>query len=139
MALDYREHHRREALVGTVIVHVLLLLLFLFTVFKGPDPPLTEMGGGGVELNYGVDEDGYGDIQTLAQANNSRNTEDSRPPTRNPDPQPAPQPAPRVWPELGPHVLPPCAGLPPSRRRPRPSSSRSTTTPAHRRAGPRQP
>ncbi|QNP51753.1 hypothetical protein H9L05_17605 [Hymenobacter qilianensis] len=79
MALDYREHHRREALVGTVIVHVLLLLLFIFTVFKGPDPPLTEMGGGGVELNYGVDEAGYGDIQTLAQANNSRNTEDSRP------------------------------------------------------------
>lgn len=93
MALDYREQHRREAIIGTVVIHALLVALFVFTVFKGPDPPLTEMGGGGVELNYGVDEAGYGDIQTLAQANNSRNTEDSRPPARNPDPQPAPQPA----------------------------------------------
>lgn len=92
MAINYREQHRREAIIGTVVLHALLIALFVFTVFKGPDPPLTEMGGGGVELNYGVDEAGYGDIQTLAQANNSRNTNDSRPPARNPDPQPAPQP-----------------------------------------------
>ncbi|MBG8554712.1 hypothetical protein [Hymenobacter guriensis] len=100
--MEYREEHRREALIGTVVFHVLLGLLFWFTVFKGPDPPLLELGGGGVELNYGIDEAGSGDVQSTAPANESPNREDSRPPASqpNPDPQPAreqsqpdPQPA----------------------------------------------
>lgn len=36
MALDYPEQHRREALIGTVVIHVALVLFCLFTVFKGP-------------------------------------------------------------------------------------------------------
>ena len=90
MALDYPEQHRREALIGTIIFHLLLALLFFFIVFKGPDPPLTAMGGDGVELNYGLDEAGSGDIQTLATANASQNREDSRPPAAQPDPTPQP-------------------------------------------------
>jgi outer membrane biosynthesis protein TonB len=90
MALDYPEQHRREALIGTIIFHLLLALLFFFIVFKGPDPPLTAMGGDGVELNYGLDEAGSGDIQTLATANASQNREDSRPPAAQLDPTPQP-------------------------------------------------
>ncbi|WP_045689530.1 hypothetical protein [Hymenobacter sp. AT01-02] len=56
MATEYREEHRKEALLGTVIFHAALAALFFFTVFKGPDPPLEALGGDGVELNYGVDE-----------------------------------------------------------------------------------
>ena len=97
MALDYPEQHRREAIIGTVAVHLLLLLLFYFTVFRGPNPPLTALGGDGVELNYGLDEAGSGDVQTKALANASPNREDSRPPAARPDP--VPQPAqPRVQP-----------------------------------------
>jgi len=89
MAVEFREEHRREALIGAVVFHALLAALFIFTVFKGPDPPIT-FGGDGVELNYGIDEAGSGDHQTLAQANPSQNREDSRPPARNPSPQPQP-------------------------------------------------
>ncbi|SNR30050.1 hypothetical protein [Hymenobacter mucosus] len=91
MATEYREEHRKEALLGTVIFHAALAALFFFTVFKGPDPPLEALGGDGVELNYGVDEVGSGDIQSQAPANESQNREDSRPPAAQPDPTP-PQP-----------------------------------------------
>jgi hypothetical protein len=90
MAIDYPEPHRRQALIGTLVVHGLLLLLFLFTHFSGPNPPLAALGGDGVELNYGLDEAGSGDIQSMATANNSPNREDSRPPKASPDPQPRP-------------------------------------------------
>ena len=45
MAIDYPEPHRREALIGTLLVHGVLLLLFIFIVFKGPNPPLAALGG----------------------------------------------------------------------------------------------
>ncbi len=90
MAIDYPEPHRRQALIGTLLVHGLLLLLFLFTHFSGPNPPLAALGGDGVELNYGLDEAGSGDIQSMAPANDSPNREDSRPPQASPDPQPRP-------------------------------------------------
>ena len=91
MAIDYQEPHRREGLIGTLVVHGLLLLLFVFTVFKGPNPPLAALGGGdGVELNYGLDPAGSGDVQTQATANKSLNRVDSRPPQASPDPQPRP-------------------------------------------------
>ncbi len=89
MALDYPEQHRREALIGTVVLHGALALFFIFTVFRGPNPPLEEMtspGGDGVELNYGVDAAGAGDVQTRAVANR----QDSRPPAAAPEPRPAP-------------------------------------------------
>ena len=91
MAIDYREPHRREGLIGTLVVHGVLLLLFVFTVFKGPNPPLAALGGGdGVELNYGLDPAGSGNIQSMAPANASTNRADSRPPQASPDPQPRP-------------------------------------------------
>ena len=91
MAIDYPEPHRRQALIGTLLVHGGLLLLFIFMVFKGPNPPLAPLGGGdGVELNYGLDPAGSGDVQSQAPANASPNREDSRPPQVNPDPQPRP-------------------------------------------------
>ncbi|MBF9140301.1 hypothetical protein [Hymenobacter properus] len=91
MAIDYREPHRREGLIGTLVVHGVLLLLFMFMVFKGPNPPLAPLAGGdGVELNYGLDEAGSGDVQSMATANNSPNRQDSRPPVASPDPQPRP-------------------------------------------------
>ena len=95
MAIDYQEPHRREGLIGTLVVHGVLLLIFIFTVFKGPNPPLETLntgGGGDVELNYGLDPVGSGTVQSLATANDSRNQQDSRPPQLSPDPQPRPTP-----------------------------------------------
>jgi len=90
MALDYPEEHRREALLITAAIVVLLALLCFFIKFSGPNPPLEAMGGDGVELNYGLDEVGSGDIQTMATANASQNREDSRPPAAQPEPTPQP-------------------------------------------------
>ncbi|MGI4739698.1 MAG: hypothetical protein ACRYG7_31410 [Janthinobacterium lividum] len=102
MALDYPEEHRREALGITAAVVILLALVCFFLKFSGPNPPLTALGGDGVELNYGLDEAGSGDIQTTATANASQNREDSRPPAAT-QPQPAPQPAqPRTEPTPAP-------------------------------------
>ncbi len=88
MALDYPEEHRREALLITAAIVALLVLLCFFIKFSGPNPPLDALGGDGVELNYGLDEAGSGDIQTMATANASQNREDSRPPAAQPDPTP---------------------------------------------------
>jgi protein TonB len=78
---DYRNY----GLIGTVVFHGGLVGLFLLMMFKGPNPPL-EGGGTGIELNYGViGEEGSGDIQTTAQANDSQNKEDSRPAAATPD------------------------------------------------------
>ena len=93
MAIDYQEPHRREGLIGTLVVHGVLLLLFMLMVFKGPNPPLQTIGGDGVELNYGLDEAGSGDVQSMATANASTNREDSRPPVASPDQQPRPEAA----------------------------------------------
>jgi hypothetical protein len=90
MALDYPEEHRREALGITAGIVLLLVLLCFFIKFNGPNPPLDVIGGDGVELNYGLDEAGSGDIQTMATANASQNREDSRPPAAQPDPTPQP-------------------------------------------------
>jgi len=100
MALDYPEEHRREALGITAAVVILLALVCFFLKFNGPNPPLTALGGDGVELNYGLDEAGSGDIQTTAIANASLNREDSRPPAAT---QPQPTPAqPRAEPTPAP-------------------------------------
>jgi hypothetical protein len=90
MALDYPEEHRREALGITAAIVLLLALVCFFLKFSGPNPPLTALGGDGVELNYGLDEAGSGDVQTMAAANASPNREDSRPAAAQPDPTPQP-------------------------------------------------
>lgn len=101
MALDYPEQHRREALIGTVALHVALALFFVFTIFRGPNPPLDEIatpGGGGVELNYGMDAAGSGNVQTTAPANASLNRQNSRPPAAAPEPRPTPAAVPQTAP-----------------------------------------
>ncbi|UYZ60251.1 energy transducer TonB [Hymenobacter latericus] len=88
MDAEFRHEHRREALIGTIVLNGLLALLFFLIVFKNPPEDVVLNGGGGVELNYGLDETGFGDNQTSAPANESPSREDSRPPAQQPDPEP---------------------------------------------------
>ncbi|MGE0772123.1 MAG: hypothetical protein AB7K37_10460 [Cyclobacteriaceae bacterium] len=62
------ERERRNRNIGMITsagVHLVLLLLFLFMMaWRAPDPPLPEYG---IELNFGLDSQGSGDIQPESQ------------------------------------------------------------------------
>jgi protein TonB len=80
------EKNKRVAVAVTVVLHMIILLLCIFALtWMPPDPPWSEYGSG-VELNFGLDAAGSGNIQTLADANPSKNTEDSKPAAANSEP-----------------------------------------------------
>lgn len=88
------EDYRKYGLLVTVLFHAALLALFFFVILREPNPPLS--GGDGIVLNYGLDAEGFGDVQTTAPANESKNTQDSRPaparPERAAQPEVKPEP-----------------------------------------------
>ncbi len=63
MSGEENNNSRIAALAGTLLFHVLLLLLFLFIVFKTPLPPFPEAGSPGIEVNFGTSDDGMGEVQ----------------------------------------------------------------------------
>ncbi len=68
------EKNKRIALVTSIGVHALLLVIFLFAVaWRAPDPPLPEYG---IELNFGLDDQGSGDIQPTEPAGSQQPAED---------------------------------------------------------------
>ena len=59
----------------TLGIHALLLLCCLFLwKWTPPDPPLPDYG---VELNFGLDEAGFGDLQTTAPPSDATSTDDA--------------------------------------------------------------
>jgi len=89
---------KKIAMAVSVIFHALLVLLFFFIMaWRAPNPPLEEYG---IEVNFGMDATGSGDLQTTAQANESTNREDSRPALTTPEP---------AKPEVQPKPTPPAA------------------------------
>lgn len=93
IALSKEEEKNKRIAAGVSIgVHVLILLFLIYMLaWRAPDPPAPEHG---IELNFGTDAVGSGDIQTKATPNESKNVEDSKPAPTQPDPEPEPQPEP---------------------------------------------
>jgi outer membrane biosynthesis protein TonB len=62
MMIEEREKKNKRIAAATSIgVHVALLIIFLFAVaWRAPDPPLPEFG---IQLNFGLDAQGSGDVQ----------------------------------------------------------------------------
>lgn len=63
MTQETREEkkNKRVAMATSIGVHGLLLLILMFAVaWRAPDPPLPEYG---IQLNFGVDDQGSGDVQ----------------------------------------------------------------------------
>ncbi len=93
--------NQRVGIAASVVLHATVLLLcFFFVTWSPPNPPLPDYG---VELNFGVDPEGFGDLQTLAPANDAENAQDAKPNdiTRVSEPEPQPEvakstPAPAV-------------------------------------------
>ncbi|MFT2007716.1 hypothetical protein ACMA1I_03505 [Pontibacter sp. 13R65] len=84
------EKNKKIAAVVSVVLHALIiLLLFYLMAWRPQDPPAEEIG---IELNFGMDAVGSGDVQTTATPNESKNVQDSKPAPTQPDPQPEPKP-----------------------------------------------
>lgn len=86
---------RRTAMLVSIALHILLvLLLFYIMAWRAPNPPLEDYG---IEVNFGTDAIGGGDVQTKAVANESPNREDSKPATTSPEPaEPEIKPQPTI-------------------------------------------
>jgi|ERR1035437_1227573 hypothetical protein len=55
------KERRSIPFIGTVIVHGILFLIFIFIVFHTPIPPYPETSGFGVEVALGTSDEGMGD------------------------------------------------------------------------------
>jgi protein TonB len=89
--------NNRIAFATSAAIHVLLFVAFLFAVaWRAPDPPLPEVG---IELNFGTDDQGSGDVQPETpvgkpeateeqqQVKNDQPAEDDQPVSAEPKPQ----------------------------------------------------
>jgi len=58
---EQEKKNKRVAMISTAGITVLILLImFLVVAWRAPDPPLPEFG---IELNFGMDDSGSGDVQ----------------------------------------------------------------------------
>jgi periplasmic protein TonB len=62
MERSVQKNNKLYALIGSLVFHGALMLIFVLAVFRNPDPPLFA-DSGGVEVNFGNSEEGMGDIQ----------------------------------------------------------------------------
>lgn len=85
MAAQDEKKNERIAMISSIAVHVILLLLFIFIVaWRAPDPPLPEYG---IELNFGLDNQGSGNIQPDTPAGSEQPSEEDTNQTKNDKPQ----------------------------------------------------
>ena len=63
IAVDHKED-RRNGVIGTVVFHALLVLLFLFFGLQQPDPPLEETGVEIAMADFGTTDMGSGNTET---------------------------------------------------------------------------
>lgn len=76
---DYKkeEKNQRIAWIVSVGLHALLLLAFIFMIaWREPNPPYPEYG---IEVNFGMDNVGSGDIQPETPVADTENTEEAIP------------------------------------------------------------
>jgi protein TonB len=68
-----RKNKRKALLYTTIIQVVLFVALFFIVAWRAPDPPLPEYG---IELNFGLDDQGSGDIQPQTSVGNEGKAEE---------------------------------------------------------------
>lgn len=67
----------RNAMILSLSIHAALILLFVFLVaWREPNPPLPEYG---IEINFGTDDAGTGDVQPETESIDSEETEEPAP------------------------------------------------------------
>lgn len=83
-----KDKDRRRGLIGTILVHMVLLLALFFLALR---TPLPLPGEEGVEVNLGYDEQGYGDIQSESSPPETQTTppppQQQQPEQSDPEPE----------------------------------------------------
>lgn len=75
--MDQEKKNERSGMLISISIHVIVLISFLFILaWRAPDPPLPEYG---VELNFGLDNVGTGDVQPETPTNESESEEEAAP------------------------------------------------------------
>lgn len=86
--------NKRVGMIVSLTVHTLLLLFFAFLIaWQEPDPPLPEYG---IELNFGIDQSGTGEVQPETPVKQIENKEETKTEEIQPDESPAEEPEPEV-------------------------------------------
>ncbi|MDJ1497001.1 hypothetical protein QNI19_28955 [Cytophagaceae bacterium DM2B3-1] len=89
------KENRRIALIITSALYIgLFMICFLWIVMIIPDPLPSEIAEGGVEVSYGFDQQGSGDVESLAPPNTNPPNPDAKSGNPPVDPQPKPEAAP---------------------------------------------
>jgi len=71
------KNNDRTAWTVSILIHALLIIAFIFMVaWREPNPPHPEYG---IQINFGTEDVGSGDIQPTEPANTSENEEESDP------------------------------------------------------------
>ena len=69
--------NKRKGWIASIVFHLALLISFLFALaWRAPNPPEEEFG---IELNFGTDEAGYGEVQPLTPVATAETTEEAAP------------------------------------------------------------
>lgn len=86
--MEAQKNYKMQGLFGSVIIHLILLLLLFFMILSLPNPPLDELapGGGGLELNYGTDDAGFGEQQATGPAGTDAKPTPTTPEQTTPEP-----------------------------------------------------
>ncbi|WP_341225118.1 hypothetical protein [uncultured Arcticibacterium sp.] len=113
LVIDNKEHQKKALMIsGGLYILCLAALLFFKILYEPAEEPIAM----GVDLNYGLDLTGYGDIQTTNKANASRNNYDVKPADKSDaqkavsqpqpaNPQPTTKPAPKSTPQKATPVI----------------------------------
>lgn len=63
---NFKQRKNLSAAAVTLLLHAALALLLFLVMITTPVPPFPELAGGGVEVNFGFDDAGTGDVQAFS-------------------------------------------------------------------------
>ncbi len=76
MAESAERRNQRIGLITSIGVHAALVVAFLLMIaWRAPNPPLPEYG---IELNFGLDSQGFGEVQPQSPPNEAQTTDEEQ-------------------------------------------------------------
>ncbi len=94
VSVQERDNRRVAFIITSTLYIALLIVCFLWIVMIIPDPLPSEIAEGGVEVSYGFDAQGSGDVESLAPPNTNPPNPDAKAGNPPVDPTPRPEPTP---------------------------------------------